>query len=73
MLGTALAPLFGAERMSDALAEKAGLLIMTIAGGALVIVQGRLADSVGLQLFFLLTAACELYVLRYALWGARNR
>jgi len=26
---------------------------------------------VGLQLSFLLTAVCELYVLFYALWGSR--
>jgi len=51
--------------------EGSGLLIMAIAGGALVIVQGWLADQWGLQLSFLLTAACELYVLFYALWGSR--
>jgi FHS family L-fucose permease-like MFS transporter len=45
--------------------EGSGLLIMAIAGGALVVVQGWLADS-GLQTSFLLTAACELYVLFYA-------
>jgi len=53
--------------------EGSGLLIMAIAGGALVVVQGALADAVGLQASFLLTAACELYVLFYALWGARPR
>jgi FHS family L-fucose permease-like MFS transporter len=51
--------------------EGSGLLIMAIAGGALVIVQGWLADQYGLQLSFLLTAACELYVLFYALWGCK--
>ncbi|MBA15477.1 MAG: glucose/galactose MFS transporter, partial [Sphingomonas sp.] len=51
--------------------EGSGLLIMAIAGGALVVVQGWLADEYGLQLSFLLTAACELYILFYALWGAR--
>ncbi|MEG3087160.1 sugar MFS transporter [Sphingomonas sp. PB4P5] len=51
--------------------EGSGLLIMAIAGGALVIVQGWLADMYGLQMSFLLTAACELYVLFYALWGSR--
>ncbi|NJC34119.1 FHS family L-fucose permease-like MFS transporter [Sphingomonas jejuensis] len=51
--------------------EGSGLLIMAIAGGALVFVQGMIADAYGLQLSFLLTAACELYVLFYALWGAR--
>ncbi len=51
--------------------EGAGLLIMAIAGGALVVVQGWIADAHGLQPSFLLTAACELYVLFYALWGCR--
>lgn len=50
--------------------EGAGLLIMAIAGGALVVVQGWLADAFGLQMSFLLTSACELYTLFYALWGA---
>lgn len=51
--------------------EGAGLLIMAIAGGALVVVQGWIADAYGLQPSFLLTAACELYVLFYALWGCK--
>jgi FHS family L-fucose permease-like MFS transporter len=51
--------------------EGSGLLIMAIAGGALVIAQGKLADMYGLQSSFLLTAVCELYVLFYALWGCR--
>jgi len=51
--------------------EGSGLLIMAIAGGALVVVQGKLADAYGLQTSFLLTAACELYILFYALWGAK--
>jgi len=51
--------------------EGSGLLITAIAGGALVVVQGKLADNYGLQNSFFLTAACELYVLFYALWGCR--
>lgn len=51
--------------------EGSGLLIMAIAGGALVVVQGWLADVFGLQTSFLLTAACELYILFYAVWGSR--
>ncbi|HWV11912.1 MAG TPA: sugar MFS transporter, partial [Sphingobium sp.] len=43
--------------------EGSGLLIMAIAGGSLVVVQGWLADNYGLQNSFLLTAACELYIL----------
>jgi FHS family L-fucose permease-like MFS transporter len=52
--------------------EGSGLLIMAIAGGALVAVQGYLADHYNLQWSFLLTAACELYVLFYALWGSKT-
>lgn len=52
--------------------EGSGLLVMAIAGGALVVVQGWLADNYGLQTSFLLTAACELYVLFYALWGSKT-
>jgi FHS family L-fucose permease-like MFS transporter len=52
--------------------EGSGLLIMAIAGGALVIVQGWLADHFGLQRSFFLTVACELYTLFYALWGCRS-
>jgi FHS family L-fucose permease-like MFS transporter len=51
--------------------EGSGLLITAIAGGSLVVVQGWLADRFGLQNSFFLTAACELYVLFYALWGSR--
>ena len=51
--------------------EGSGLLIMAIAGGALVAVQGWLADTYGLQHSFLLTAICELYILFYALWGSK--
>lgn len=51
--------------------EGSGLLIMAIAGGALVAVQGWLADRYGLQTSFILTAVCELYTLFYAVWGSR--
>ncbi len=52
--------------------EGSGLLITAIAGGALVVVQGWLADTYGLQNSFWLTVACEVYVLFYALWGCRT-
>jgi len=53
--------------------EGSGLLITAIAGGALVVVQGWLADLYGLQQSFYLTAACELYVLWYAIWGSKTK
>ena len=51
--------------------EGSGLLIMSIAGGALVFIQGNIADAYGLQLAFIVTAICELYVLWFALWGCK--
>jgi len=51
--------------------EGSGLLIMAIAGGALAALQGVIADHVGLQLSYLLPAACYVYVLFYAVWGSK--
>ena len=51
--------------------EGSGLLIMAIAGGALSALQGVIADHIGLQLSYLLPAACYVYVLFYAIWGCR--
>ncbi len=62
----------GIRNLGPLTEEGSGLLIMAIAGGALVIVQGALADAFGLQASFLLTAACELYVLFYALRGSQD-
>jgi FHS family L-fucose permease-like MFS transporter len=53
--------------------EGSGLLIMAIAGGALSALQGVIADRIGLQLSYLLPAACYVYVLFYAIWGCRVR
>ena len=53
--------------------EGSGVLITAIAGGALVVIQGWLADRYGLQQSFYLTAACELYVLWYAIWGSKTK
>jgi FHS family L-fucose permease-like MFS transporter len=52
--------------------EGSGLLIMAIAGGAVAEAQGWLADHYSLQMSFLLPAACELYMLWYALRGSRT-
>ena len=51
--------------------DGSGVMIMAIAGGALVFVQGILADRYGVQMSFILTALCDLAVLAYAVWGAR--
>lgn len=51
--------------------DGSGLLIMSIAGGALEFVQGMISDHYGLNWGFLITAACCLYVLWFALWGSK--
>ena len=51
--------------------EGSGLLIMSIAGGALVFIQGNIADAYGIQSAFIVTVLCELYVLFYAVWGCK--
>jgi len=51
--------------------EGSGLLIMSIAGGALASLQGKVGDLYGLHWGFLVTTGCALYVLFYALWGSR--
>lgn len=51
--------------------EGSGLLIMSIAGGALASLQGKVGDLYGLHWGFLVTAGCALYVLFYALWGCK--
>ncbi|HSG54350.1 MAG TPA: sugar MFS transporter [Paracoccaceae bacterium] len=51
--------------------EGSGLLITAIAGGALVVAQGWLADAYGLQNSFWLTVLCEVYIIYYALWGSK--
>ena len=44
---------------------------MSIAGGAMVFIQGFIADAYGLQWAFIVTVLCELYILFYALWGSK--
>lgn len=49
-----------------------GFLCMAIVGGALVpLAQGVLADSLGLQLSFLLPAACYVYIMYFGMKYAR--
>ncbi len=48
--------------------QGSGILCMAIVGGALVpLLQGTLADTIGLQLSFLLPAACYVYILYFGL------
>jgi FHS family L-fucose permease-like MFS transporter len=49
-----------------------GILCLAIVGGALVpLMQGVLADTIGLQLSFILPLTCYLYIAYYGLWGSK--
>jgi MFS transporter, FHS family, L-fucose permease len=53
-------------------AKGSGLLIMAIVGGALLpVLQGVLADSIGIHLAFIMPAICYLYIVFYGFNGSR--
>ncbi len=50
--------------------QASGILAMAIVGGALVpVLQGAIADSIGIQMAFFVPVICYLYILFYALKG----
>ncbi len=52
--------------------QGSGILCLAIVGGAIVpVLQGMLADSIGIQLAFILPIACYLYICFYGLKGSR--
>lgn len=52
--------------------QGSGILCLAIVGGAIIpLLQGMLADSVGVALSFLLPASCYLYIAYYGLVGSR--
>ncbi|QPG05835.1 sugar MFS transporter [Salinimonas marina] len=53
-------------------AQGSGMLCLAIVGGAIVpLAQGALADTLGLQLSFLLPVICYLYIAYYGLVGSK--
>jgi FHS family L-fucose permease-like MFS transporter len=51
-------------------AQGSGVLCLAIVGGALLpLLQGVLADNIGVQLSFLLPAICYIYIAFYGLSG----
>jgi FHS family L-fucose permease-like MFS transporter len=52
--------------------QGSSLLVMAILGGALVpLIQGILADSIGLQASFIVPIACYLYILFYGMYSIK--
>ncbi|HVB38401.1 MAG TPA: sugar MFS transporter, partial [Vicinamibacterales bacterium] len=62
----------GIERMGPLTGKASSLLIMAIVGGAVVpLLQGALADRIGVQHAFVLPLACYLYIIYYGFRGSR--
>ncbi len=62
----------GIAELGPLTGKASGLLIMAIVGGALVpLLQGVLADSIGIHTAFLLPAVCYLYIVFYGFRSSR--
>ncbi len=54
--------------------QGSGILCMAIVGGAIVpILQGLLADRIGVHPSYVLPMLCYVYIFAYALWGSTER
>jgi len=58
--------------LGDATSNAAGVLCLAIVGGAILpLMQGVLADAVGVQLAFILPALCYVYIVYYGIGGSK--
>jgi FHS family L-fucose permease-like MFS transporter len=61
----------GIAKLGPRTGDGSGLLIMAIVGGAIIpVMQGAIADRIGVHHAFLLPVICYLYIAYYALQGA---
>src|ERR1035437_1580131 len=62
----------GIAELGPLTGKASGLLVMAIVGGAVVpLLQGALADSIGVHSAFILPAVCYLYIVFYGFRGSR--
>jgi len=62
----------GIAELGPLTGDGSGLLIMAIVGGAIIpVIQGALADRVGIHHAFILPVVCYLYIVYYAFRGSR--
>jgi FHS family L-fucose permease-like MFS transporter len=62
----------GIAELGPLTGDGSGLLIMAIVGGAIIpVIQGALADRVGIHHAFILPAICYLYIAYYGIRGSR--
>jgi len=62
----------GIEKLGPRTGDGSGVLIMAIVGGAIIpVVQGAIADRIGIHHAFFLPAICYLYIVYYAFKGSK--
>jgi MFS transporter, FHS family, L-fucose permease len=62
----------GIAKLGPRTGDGSGLLVMAIVGGAIIpVVQGAIADRIGVHHAFILPVICYLYIAYYALRGSR--
>jgi MFS transporter, FHS family, L-fucose permease len=62
----------GIAELGPLTGDGSGLLVMAIVGGAILpVLQGAIADRIGIHHAFILPAICYLYILYYAVRGSR--
>jgi FHS family L-fucose permease-like MFS transporter len=63
----------GIEDLGQLTSRGSSVLVMAIVGGAVIpVIQGALADTIGIHTAFLLPAVCYLYIVYYALKGSKH-
>jgi FHS family L-fucose permease-like MFS transporter len=64
----------GIDGLGKVTGRGSGLLVMAIVGGAVLpVIQGVLADTIGIHRAFFLPALCYLYILYYGFRGSRHK
>jgi FHS family L-fucose permease-like MFS transporter len=62
----------GIAELGPLTGKGSSLLIMAIVGGALLpLLQGALADSIGIHMAFIMPAICYLYIVYYGFIGSK--
>ncbi len=62
----------GIAELGPLTGDGSGILVMAIVGGAILpVLQGAMADRIGIHHAFILPAVCYLYILYYAVAGSR--
>src|SRR6202051_5087072 len=62
----------GIAELGPLTGDGSGMMVMAIVGGAILpLLQGALADRIGIHHAFIIPAICYIYILYSALWGSR--